>query len=147
MGTSAVDIIERLQDKNDTAAHKLLLELEAQSAQSSELYGYYDRFVSLIHNKSSFVRTRGFRLCWAQAKWDTENRLDADIAELLTMLDDDKPSAVRQCLSALRTAILYKPDLVPVIERKLDALNTSKYKDSMRPLVEKDIAQLRAELV
>lgn len=141
-----MDIIEGLQDKNAVAAHELLLELEERSAQSGELYEYFDKFAALIHHKSSFVRSRGFRLCCAQAKWDSQNKLNESISELLSMLEDSKPTAVRQCLAALHTAIRYKPELCEPIRLKLEALNLSEYKDSMRPLLENDIAQLKKRL-
>lgn len=138
-----MDIIEKLQDKNNTAAYRFLLELEAASAESNELYDYFEKFLKLLSQQSSFVRVRGFRLCCAQAQWDSENKLGYHIDELLAILDDDKPTAVRQCLTALHTVILYKPDLCGRIEEKLRTLNLGKYKDSMRPLIEKDIEELR----
>ncbi len=142
-----MDIIEKLQDKNNTAAYRFLLELEAASAESNELYDYFEKFLKLLSQQNSFVRVRGFRLCCAQAQWDSENKLGYYIDELLAILDDDKPTAVRQCLTALHTVILYKPDLCGRIEEKLRTLNLGKYKDSMRPLIEKDIEDLRKAFV
>lgn len=142
-----MDIIEKLQDKNNTAAYRFLLELEATSADSGELYSYFEKYLELLSHKSSFVRVRGFRMCCAQAQWDSKNKLEHHIDELLTILDDDKPTAVRQCLSALHTVTLYKPDLCGRIEEKLRTLNLEKYKDSMRPLIEKDIEELRKAFV
>lgn len=55
-----MDIIAGLQNKKDTEAHQLLLQLEAQTADSDELYGYFEEFLELMKSKSSFVRTRGF---------------------------------------------------------------------------------------
>lgn len=142
-----MDMIEKLQDKNSTVAYRFLLELETTSAGSNELYDHFERFLKLLSHKSSFVRVRGFRLCCAQAQWDSENKLEHHLDELLTILDDDKSTAVRQYLSALHTVILYKPDLCGRIEEKLRTLNLEKYKDSMRPLIEKDIEELRKVFV
>lgn len=142
-----MDIIEKLQDKNNTAAYRFLLDLETTSAESNELYGHFEKFLTLLSHQSSFVRVRGFRLCCAQAQWDSENKLEHHIDELLAILDDDKPTAVRQCLSVLHTVILYKPDLCGRIEEKLKTLNLAKYKHSMRPLIEKDIEELRKTFV
>ena len=86
-------------------------------------------------------------MCCAQAQWDSKNKLKHHIDELLTILDDDKPTAVRQCLSALHTVILYKPDLCGRIEEKLRTLNLDKYKESMRPLIENDMEELRKTFV
>lgn len=121
-----MDIIEKLQDKNSTAMYRFLLELEATSAGSDELYNYFEEYLKLLSHKSSFVRVRGFCMCCAQAQWDSKNKLEHHIDELLTILDDDKPTTVRQCLSALHTVILYKPDLCERIEEKLRILNLEK---------------------
>ncbi|MBP0985220.1 MAG: hypothetical protein J6A19_16020 [Oscillospiraceae bacterium] len=138
-----MDIIEALQSKNNTEAYNLLLKLEAQSAQSNELYDFFGDFVDLLQSKSSFVRVRGFRLACAQARWDTENRIEANLPVLLSMLDDDKPAAVRQCLAALHGALLYKPGLSKAISGKLDRMDLSKYKESMSHLISKDMEELR----
>ena len=141
-----MDIIAGLQNKKDTEAHQLLLQLEAQSADSDELYGYFEEFLELMKSKSSFVRTRGFRLACAQAKWDVDEKIEKNLDRLLSMLDDQKPTAVRQCLAALHIVVLYKPNLAERIGEKLDTMDLSKYKDSMRPLIQKDIEELRRKL-
>ena len=138
-----MDIIDGLQNKKDTEAHQLLLQLEAQSADSDELYGYFDEFLELMKSKSSFVRTRGFRLACAQAKWDVDEKIEKNLDRLLSMLDDQKPTAVRQCLAALHIVVLYKPNLAERIGGKLDTIDLSKYKDSISPLIQKDIEELR----
>ena len=142
-----MDMIDRLQDKKDMKAHEYLKELELKSAECNELYEYFEEFLQLIHHKSSYVRTRGFRLCCAQAKWDRENKIDLHIEKLLMMLDDEKPTAVRQCLAALHLVVLYKPDLMPIIETRLNRMDVSKYKDSMRPLIEQDMEELRKLII
>ena len=138
-----MDIVAGLQNKNDKEAHQLLLQLESRSAETDELYAYFEDFVGLMKGKSSYVRTRGFRLICAQAQWDHENKIERNIDVLLSMLDDEKPTAIRQCLAALHNIVLYKPDLSETIEAKLDHLDLSKYKDSMSPLIQKDIDELR----
>ena len=138
-----MDIIAGLQNKNDKEAHQLLLQLESRSAETDEVYAYFEDFVGLMKGKSSYVRTRGFRLICAQAQWDHENKIERNIDALLSMLDDEKPTAIRQCLAALHNIVLYKPDLSETIEAKLDHLDLSKYKDSMSPLIQKDIDELR----
>lgn len=138
-----MDIIAGLQNKNDKEAHQLLLQLESRSAETDELYAYFEDFLGLLKGKSSYVRTRGFCLICALAQWDHENKIEQNIDTLLSMLDDEKPTAVRQCLAALHNIVLYKPDLSETIEAKLDQMDLSKYKDSMSPLLEKDIDELR----
>ena len=59
--------------------------------------------------------------------------------EILTELDDEKPTAVRQCLAALNYMLLFKVELVEKVRKKLVSIDITKYKDSMQPLIEKDI--------
>ena len=138
-----MDIITGLQNKKDTEAYQLLLQLEKQSAESYTLYEYFDDFINLLKNKSPFVKTRGFRLACVQAQWDVENKIEKNLEVILLILDDEKPTAVRQCLTSLHTVILYKPELGETIIAKLDAMDLSKYKDSMSPLIKKDMEELR----
>jgi len=138
-----MDIIAGLQSKNNSEAYQLLLLLEQRSAESDELYGCFEDFVGLLKSRSAFARVRGFRLACAQAPWDVEDKLDRELDTLLNMLDDPKPTAVRQYLSALAVLIRYKPNLRNRISARLDAMDLSKYKDSMRPLIEGDISALR----
>lgn len=141
-----MDIISGLQSKNNKEAYQLLLQLELQAAVSNVLYDRFADFLELLNSRSSFVRTRGFRLACAQAQWDVDHKIEKNLDRLLCMLDDEKPTAVRQCLAALHMVILYQPDLADRIEAKLDAMDLSGYRDSMRPLLEKDIEELRKAL-
>ena len=59
--------------------------------------------------------------------------------EVKNMLYDEKPTIVRLCLSALNNLLLYKIDLSDKVESKLKNIDLSKYKDSMSPLIKKDI--------
>ena len=138
-----MDIIKGLQSKNDKESYQLLLQLETQASKSNALYGYFDEFIGLLNHKKSLVRTRGFRLVCSQAQWDMGNKIKKNLDILLCMLEDEKPTAVRQCLAALRTVVLYKPNLSKKIESKLNTLDLSKYKDSMIPLMKKDMEELQ----
>ena len=82
---------------------------------------------------------RGFRIICKLSKWDNDNKINNIIDILLQVLDDEKPTIVRQCLSSLNNLLLYKIDLSEKVENKLKKLDLSKYKDSMKPLIQKDI--------
>lgn len=138
-----MDIIAGLENKNNAEAYQLLLELEGRSAVSNECYGYFEAFLTLLESKNSLVRTRGFRLACAQAQWDVEDKIEKNLDTLFSMLEDEKPTVVRQCLAALHQVVLYQPNLIEKIQEKLKAMDLSKYKDSMRPLIEKDVEALR----
>lgn len=51
--------------------------------------------------------------------------------QMLSMLNDPKPTVVRQCLNALHEVALFQPELSERIENALDEMELSKYKDSI----------------
>ena len=141
-----MDILSGLQSKNSDEAYRLLLLLEEESERSDELYSSLNLFLPLLKDKSSLVRTRGFRLICAQARWDREGWIERHLDELLAELEDGKATAVRQCLAALYPVVRLLPELRPRIREKLDRLDLSKYKDSMIPLLLKDMNELRGTM-
>lgn len=102
-----MDILSGLQSKNSDEAYRFLLLLEEESERSDELYSSLNLFLPLLKDKSSLVRTRGFRLICAQARWDRVGWLERHLDELLAELDDGKATAVRQCLAALHPVVLF----------------------------------------
>ena len=74
---------------------------------------------------------RGFRIICKLSKWDKNNKINNIIDSLLQVLDDEKPTIVRLCLSSLNNLLLYKIDLSEKVESKLKNMDLSKYKDSM----------------
>lgn len=139
-----MNIIDGLQNKNNQEAYQLLLLLEQRSDESSELYGCFEDFIGLLASKSSFVQVRGFRLACAQARWDKEDKLRGSLDALFTALYAAKPTAVRQCLAALQNVLRWRAELAGEIVSRLDGLDPSRYKDTMRPLIEQDLQALRA---
>ena len=54
---------------------------------------------------------------------------------------DEKPITARQCVKALAQVGLARPQYIPQILSALRSADLSKYKDSMRPLIERDMAE------
>lgn len=75
------------------------------------------------------------------AQWDEENRFDLVISDFLTHITDEKPITARQCVKALAQVGLAKPQYIPEILSSLRNADLAKYKDSMRPLIARDIAE------
>lgn len=131
--------LENLYNKDNNSAYKTLLELEALTAESNELYSYFDNLLEMLNSDNTFIGVRGFRLICSLAKWDNENKIDKNIDVILKEIEDDKGTSVRQCLGKLNLLLLYKVELREIIENKIKNLDLSKYKDSMRSLIKKDI--------
>ena len=83
----------------------------------------------------------------ANAQWDVENRFDRIISDYLTHITDEKPITARQCIKALVQVGMAKPQYISRISSCLRSADLSKYKDSMRPLIEKDIEETEKLLV
>ena len=96
------DKINNLCNKDDNVSYNTLQELELTTSQSNELYEYFDEFLNMLNNEKSFVRVRGFRLICALSKWDVENKINDNIELILNELNDDKGTAIRQCLDKIK---------------------------------------------
>ncbi|MDD6468030.1 MAG: NUDIX domain-containing protein [Erysipelotrichaceae bacterium] len=128
-----------LYNKDNNSAYQTLLELEMITTESNELYVFFDELLEMLNHSKTMIRVRGFRLICCLAKWDTENKINQNIEVILKELEDEKGTSVRQCLAALNGILLYKYELSEMIANKLKELDLSKYKESMQPLIKKDI--------
>lgn len=128
-----------LQSKDTKQAYGTLLELERLSEGSDALYPYTARFAEMVQSGQYGVRVRGFRLFCKQARWDTENIVDQHINDALAILNDEKPTAVRQALAALGDVVPYKRELWDIIRKRVRGIDPSRYQDTMRGLLAKDM--------
>lgn len=135
------ELLTRLTSKDDAAACAFAGQIIGESESSDRWYGSFETFASLLGHPKSFVRNRALYILAALARWDTEDRFDAVLPDYLTHITDEKPITARQCVKALAQVGTAKPRLVPEILTALRNADLSKYRDSMRPLIEKDIAE------
>lgn len=133
--------VERLLGMDSQTAYEALLCLEEESARSDAVCAYWDRFAALLNAPNAYSRVRGLRLIAANARWDTAGRLEALLPAFLLHLNDVKPVVVRQCVQLLPGLAAAKPALEETIRSALQNMDLSGYRDSMRPLIERDAAQ------
>ena len=129
------NIAATLTGKDDKYACALADKIISESLETDEWYEYFDDFASLLNYPKSLVRNRALYILAANAQWDDENRFDLIISDFLA-----------QCIKALAQVGSAKPQYIPVILSCLRSADLSKYKDSMRPLIEKDIAETEKKL-
>lgn len=137
-----MEIRDILWAKDAKNSYALFLQLEQQAGESPELFGEFPLYLEMLSSPSSYIRVRGFRMLCAAAKWDTEGRIAENLPVILAQLEDEKPTAVRQCLAALPTLLKGRPELTGQIRAKVSSLDLSGYKDSMRPLIRRDAERL-----
>lgn len=135
-------LLSALTAKDTKCAYDTLLELERLSDESDCLYPYTERFADMTEDRAYAVRCRGFRLFCRQARWDDGGVIDRCLDRALAILEDEKPTAVRQALAALLELVPYKRALWPVIRARVEAMDLNRYRETMAPLIEKDIRRL-----
>lgn len=135
-----------LTSKNDQEACALAGKIIDESRLSPAWYPHFDEFTALLSHRNSFVRNRALHILAALAQWDEEGRFDTLLPHYLAHVTDEKPITARQCIQALSVVGAAKPQYIPQICSHLQNADLSKYRDSMRPLLEKDIAATTAAL-
>lgn len=120
--------------------------LQEASNDSDFIYTYIDYFADMMENDNSYIRTRGLLLIAANAKWDADNKINKFIDEYLNHIMDKKPITSRQCIQALPTLAIHKPELKNTIIEALLKADVAKYADSMQGLVAKDIQEVLDEI-
>lgn len=139
-------LLAQLTVKDDKYACALTDQIIQESRETDEWYGCFHEFASLLDHPKSFVRNRALYLLAANVQWDEERRFDAILPAFLAHITDEKPITARQCVKALAQVGAARPDYIPAILSALHSADLSKYKDSMRPLIERDIAETQAKL-
>jgi len=135
------DIIAKLTTKDDKYACAIADKIISESQDTDEWYEYFDAFASLLNHPKSLVRNRVLYILAANAQWDDENRFDAILEDYLAHITDEKPITARQCIKTLVQVGMAKPQYIPRILSCFHDADLSKYKDSMRPLIEKDMEE------
>ena len=135
------NVAAKLTARDDRAACAFADRIIAESQETDAWYAYFDDVAALLGHPKSLVRNRALYILAANAQWDDENRFDAVLDEYLSHITDEKPITARQCINALAEVGAAKPRYIPKILSCLETADLSKYKDSMRPLIEKDIAE------
>ena len=140
------DIIMRLREKDDKLAYEYAKKIGAESAVSDKYLEMIPEFSMMLTDKNSYVRTRGFGLICNQARWAKNGQIEAVFDKMSELLYDDKPTVVRQCLGALHEVIKYRSEMQNRIVQAVSKIELGKYKDSMSPLIKKDIEKLMKEI-
>lgn len=135
-------ILIDITDKDDKKAYAKTKEIAAASEFSPEYYPYLEVFASLLADKKSYIRIRAFILCCSQARWDDGGKIQILLPQMMTLFHDPKPTVVRQCLNAVKEVIVFRPELNCRIKEELVKIDPSKYKDSVAPLIQKDIKEV-----
>ena len=136
------EIIERLRDKDDKAAYEFSKKIGIESAESDKYVEMIPAFSEMLTDKNSYVRTRAFVLICNQARWADRGQIEVVFSQMKALLYDVKPTVVRQCLGALHEVVLFRPEMTELIRDAVINIDLTVYKDSMSPLIRKDMDEL-----
>ena len=140
-------IIAELTRKDDKFPCAFAEKIISESRETDAWYEYFGSFASLLNHPKSLVRNRVLRILAANAQWDEENRFDFIIDDYITHITDEKPITARQCVKALAQIGMAKPQYIPKIIACFRNADLAKYKDSMRPLIERDMTATKKVLI
>ena len=138
--------ISLLYSKNSDAGYAALKALQEASHEDRMVYAHINEFFDMLENKNSFVRTRGLTLIAENAVWDETGIVNRFFDSYLQHITDEKPITARQCIKLLPVIAQHKPELKKSMADALGAADLSCYKESMQPLVEKDIEEALAQI-
>ena len=136
-----MDIIAKLTSKDDKYACAIADKIISESQETDEWYECFDDFATLLGHPKSLVRNRALYILAANVQWDDKKRFDLIISDFLSHITDEKPITARQCIKALAQIGQTKREYIPRILSALANADLSKYKDTVRPLIEKDISE------
>ncbi|HWR60852.1 MAG TPA: hypothetical protein VN580_04535 [Clostridia bacterium] len=137
-------LVDWLAVNDDTLRYHSFLLLKHRSEAYDDVYPYWGIFCEKLGSSNSYQRSLGVMLIAANAKWDTENKMDIVINEYLAVLGDEKPITVRQCIQALEDIVPYKRHLLEKIADSLTALELDSIKETMRKSILVDILTVLA---
>lgn len=141
-----IELVEGLQGGDPGRAYSCFLQLQEKSRHSAAVYAYFDRFAAMIDSDSAYVRTRGLLLIAANARWDAACKIDAILDAYLAHITDVKPTVSRQLIAVLPGLAQAKPELAGEIRQALVRANPGRYRASMAPLVQRDIAKALSQM-
>ena len=136
------EIIKKLTDKNNKQAYEYAKKIGIESAKSDKYLNMIPDFANMLQDENSLIRTRFFILICYQARWANDGQIKNVYEQMEPLLYDHKPTVVRQCLNALHEVALYRPEMNILIKESISKINLEIYKDSMSPLIKKDIDEL-----
>ncbi len=137
-------LVEWLATKDDEIRYPAFLLLQNRSAYSDDVYPYWDVFRGKLGNENSYQRNIGITLIACNVKWDQDRRMDDTLDEYLSLLTDEKPITIRQCIQGLSRIVPYTPHLHAKIADRLMDVQISRIRASMQKLVLMDILNILA---
>jgi hypothetical protein len=132
-------LVELLSEKDDRVRYQALLMLQNRSALFDDVYPFWDVFREKLMNENSYQRSIGLLLIADNVRWDKDGRFDRVVDRYLSLLGDEKPITIRQCIQALGRIVPHKKHLQGKIAAAIMAIDIASIRETMRKSVLLDI--------
>lgn len=132
-------LVDWLNLKDDTVRYQAFLLLQNRSLFCDDVYPYWDILWDKLRSDNSYQRSIGLMLLAENARWDVENRMEDTMDVFLTLLHDEKPITIRQCIQSLGKIASSKPGLNDKIASRLISFDLMSVKETMRKSILLDI--------
>lgn len=140
------EIMELLMSKDTKEAMNAFKQLEAECIAEPIYADNLEEFLPAFTADRSCGRGRAFKFFMINARWDSQRIIETHLDDILAVLDDPKAPVVRQCIPYLIHLAEAKPELIPVIQEKLNKLDLSQYKESMQSLIKRDVGKVLSQI-
>lgn len=135
-------LIDQLTSKDDDIRYQAFQILQTRSLLREDVYPYWEIFRNKLNSDNSYHRSIGLMLIARNAKWDTENWMEDTIDAYLSLLNDEKPITIRQCIQALEHIVSAKPVLSEQIAERLISFDLMAVRETMRKSILMDILNI-----
>ena len=141
------EMISALAGQDDKLGYDCLKLLMEQSLLAPAiLIEYGEALAGMLAHKSGYTRIRAFSLLARNLRWEKSDAPSPFAEALLHCVFDEKPIVTRKHIEVLPELVRAQPALAPRVIELLTCADLSGYADSMRPLIEKDIAAAIKEI-
>lgn len=132
-------LVPLLTEKNDEVRYHAFLVLCERSKRYSDIYPYWDVFVSKLSNENSYQRTIGATLIGANVKWDESKKFARIFQSFMSLCNDENFITSRLTIQTIPIWAKYVPELLDRAAAELVKINAKGLKESQRKLILMDI--------
>jgi len=135
-------LVDWLSEKNDKIRYQSFLLLQERMKYANDVYPYWEEFRKKLRSENSYQRSIGLMMIAGNVKWDKDNKFEEMLDEFCSLLNDEKPITVRQCIQSFREIVPYTTKLNLCIAQALMNINIPILKETMRKLILFDIVSV-----
>lgn len=132
-------LVPLLTEKNDEIRYLAFLVLCERSTTHTDVYPYWDVFVSKLSNENSYQRTIGATLIAANIQWDEKKKFARIFQSFMSLCNDETFVTSRLTIQTIPVWAKYVPELLDKTVEALVHINVRGMKETQRKLILLDI--------